>query len=296
MADANSTTNPSGPNTCRAAAVTMAYNESVMLPIWRHYYSGQVGEDNLFILDDGSTDGSTDGIPNVIRLPRSEMDETRRAAVVSNFCAALLMRYDAVICTDCDELVVADPRKYEGLPDYVARRTFDYATCIGLNVLHILTQEPPLKPSAPILRQRGYAMYRSSSCKPSVTRVPLAWSPGFHSCDRPPAPDPDLFLFHLARMDFGLASKRHAILSDIPWSAAAIAQNHGAHWRYDTERFVREGFLDHLHALKNGLRPFDFTEETTELWYRTTKTSTGYSIPMDIMRLVEIPEAMRDAF
>ena len=62
MADANSTTNPSGPNTCRGAAVTFVYNESFNLPLWRRHYGAQLGTENLFIVDDGSDDGSTDGI------------------------------------------------------------------------------------------------------------------------------------------------------------------------------------------------------------------------------------------
>jgi hypothetical protein len=55
----------------RIAAVTMAYNEAVFLPVWRRHYGAAVGEHNLFVLDHGSNDGSTDrlGAVNRVRVP-----------------------------------------------------------------------------------------------------------------------------------------------------------------------------------------------------------------------------------
>ncbi len=52
--------------------VTMAYNEATMLPLWLRHYERQVGAENCYVLDHGSSDGSTVGInANLIRLPRT---------------------------------------------------------------------------------------------------------------------------------------------------------------------------------------------------------------------------------
>ncbi|MBV8156265.1 MAG: hypothetical protein JO278_01335, partial [Dyella sp.] len=63
----------------KVAAFTMVYNESLNLPIWLRYYGSLLGRENLFVLDDGSDDRSTETLScNRIRLPRCDKDEVRR--------------------------------------------------------------------------------------------------------------------------------------------------------------------------------------------------------------------------
>jgi len=38
--------------------MTMVFNERIFLPIWLAHYGVQFGYENLFIIDDGSNDGS----------------------------------------------------------------------------------------------------------------------------------------------------------------------------------------------------------------------------------------------
>ena len=44
----------------RRAVVTMVHNESVFLPIWLRYYSRFFAPEDIYVLDNDSTDGSTD--------------------------------------------------------------------------------------------------------------------------------------------------------------------------------------------------------------------------------------------
>ena len=124
----------------RIAALTYVYNESVNLPVWRRYYGQQLGEHNLFLIDRGSDDGSTDSLGDVthIRLPRTPFDDTKKVMCLSSFQAGLLSHYDAVVCGDCDEIVVPDPEKYAGLSDYISRMEGEYATCAGVDIVHII--------------------------------------------------------------------------------------------------------------------------------------------------------------
>ena len=107
----------------RLAALTMVRDEQVMLPRWVRHYSRECGAENLFVVDDNSTDGSTDDLPcSVLRIPSwgDKHFESTRMRVVSNIAAALLEAYDAVLFADADEFLVADPEKYDGLRDLVA--------------------------------------------------------------------------------------------------------------------------------------------------------------------------------
>ena len=93
------------------AAVTMAYNEPVWAPAWARHYARQVGAEHCLVLDHGSDDGSTDGLPvPVRRLARSPLDDAWRVEQVAAVVQDLLGRDDAVIHTDADELLGGRPR------------------------------------------------------------------------------------------------------------------------------------------------------------------------------------------
>ena len=100
----------------RLAALTMAYNEPVWARVWAEFYGRQVGRRNCFLLDHGSDDGSTEGLGIAVeRLPRSPLDEAARAATIGARVEALLRDYDAVVHSDVDELVFADPAAHRDL-------------------------------------------------------------------------------------------------------------------------------------------------------------------------------------
>jgi FkbM family methyltransferase len=250
----------------RVAVFTMAYNESLFLPTWLRHYGEQFGRENLYVLDNGGTDGSTEnlGEVSVVRVPRPAVfDEERRAAFVSWFQASLLCYYDVVIFCDTDEFLVANPAKYAGLRDYVARRNQPVITAVGLDVVHVPEVEPPLDLSRPILEQRSFAQFNSFYCKPLVTRAPVRWAAGFHGCQMPPAIDPDLYLLHLKRMDLEWALVALNRVRSIAWSPSAVAQRQGEQFRLSDAQFTAQMFPPRdLAAISED---FDFTAELAQI-------------------------------
>jgi hypothetical protein len=283
----------------KAAALTFVFNESVNLPIWIKYYGSNFGEKNLFVVDRESTDGSTSNLGDVNRIviPRDAFDDRKKADFMSSLQNALVNYYDAVVCGDCDELVVPNLGTYANLADYVARMESDYATCIGLNVLHILNQEPPLDMSRPILSQRRFARFVTATCKTQLSRVPIRWLPGLHCLNRRPKFDSDLFMFHTKTMDYGIASARQSINKETVWSEHSLAQNFGAHHRYEFKQFVQESFFDPINVINQGkVQPFDFSEEIARLDAEMVEKDSFFWFPMNINRWVELPTNLRTAF
>jgi hypothetical protein len=176
-----------------------------MLPRWLRYYGEQVGTDNLVVLDDNSSDGSTSGLPcTVHRLPAPLKASWRevRNSLVNGMARALLAAYDVVIFTDVDEFLVPDPARFKGLVDFVtARGDKEILAPVAVNVLHNPHLEPELDPAVPVLRQRQFVKFAPEMCKPLVKRVPAAWSPGFHGTAAPFEVDRELLMLHLKYYD-----------------------------------------------------------------------------------------------
>lgn len=280
----------------RLAILTMVYNEADNLPIWLAHYRRMAPHAALFVLDHGSTDGSTASLADATRipLPRTAMDEWARCRCVRSQTSALLQYYDVAIYSDCDELIAPDPAVSPDLEVHLAARRYDLAAPIGLNVQHIVSHEPKLEPGRKLLAQRRFAAFRSDMCKPLVTRVRVLWKPGFHGCDRKPVIDPDLYLFHIKAIDRDRALARQHELQQVVWTQQAVEARHGAHHRFDDQQFLRQFFLDpaNVFGKQGGPAPFEFTDELARL-----RPPEGAVIaPPFNGPIVEIPERFRNLF
>ena len=202
----------------KLAALTMVYNESMMLPIWARHYARQVGADHCYVIDHGSTEPVL-VLPgmNILRLPRSPHDDTRRARFMSKLSNSLLEYYDWIIYTDVDELVIADPQKYNFLPNFCESLKSSVVSAIGFDVQHVPFLEPSLRLDQPIGQQRGWARFTSAMCKPVLTCQPLDWTAGFHSSNHVPTFS-ELYLFHLHWADHEIGLYRLSKTRTMPWA------------------------------------------------------------------------------
>ncbi|MDN5892755.1 MAG: glycosyltransferase family 2 protein [Nocardioides sp.] len=187
------------------AVITMVRDEATALPRWIAHYSAQVGMENLVVLDDNSSDGSTDDLPCTVHrlpaLPGRKGYETARMGLLSGIASGLLAVYDWVVMVDADEFLVADPASYSSVPELLARRAGGAIAPMALNVVHHTESEKPLDPDLPLLDQRHYATFVPLMCKPSVKRVAAPWRHASHGIAAPFAVDSELFMLHLKFAD-----------------------------------------------------------------------------------------------
>ena len=213
----------------RVAVLTVVRDEPVMLPRWVEHYSRQAGgAEHLIVVDDGTSDGSTDGLPcPVIRIPplKRKSFDSSRLRLVSGIAAGLLESYDAVAFTDADEFLVADPTRYATLVDLVADRPDAQAIgAVALNVIHDARTEPPLDPARPILSQRRLAKFIPHMCKPAIKTVTAPWAAASHGIRAPYVVDPDVYMFHAKFADrdaLFASSERRRQLNRAPMSSWA---------------------------------------------------------------------------
>lgn len=218
----------------RTAVFTTTWNEAMRLPRWISHYGMAVGSENLWVIDDGSDDGSTErlGAVNVVRRLRERYDERARTALVNNFATDLLSRYDTVVYADVDELLV--PVDGSAFGDWLERPHPAVVTAIGMDVMEVPGIDEPLDPMLPLLAQRRHARLNPTYCKPLVARVPILWRPGMHFSDAETAFD-GLLLLHTryAHRAAGLAR-----LVQLRTVEIADSEVFATHWRVQDEAFT----------------------------------------------------------
>lgn len=216
----------SGP---RIAALTVVRDEAAMLPRWVAHYGAQFGEDALVVVDDRSTDGSTDDLPcRVVRhggFPDGQF-ERARMQLVSRLAEELLADHDAVLFSDADEFLVTDPDVYDGLQDAVARRPeVGVLAGVGFNVVHHVGVEGPLRAGEPVLGQRRFGKVATKLCKPALKRVPAPWVRASHGIRAPYAVDPGLLMVHLKFADQDLLRRTSELRNAVHASTGLTEQS-----------------------------------------------------------------------
>jgi len=277
---------------------TMVYNEGLRLKRWIDYYGRQLGLDSLLIIDHGSTDGSTEKM-NVGRLllPRSEFDDIQRAEFISDLSKSLLRYYDVMIYIDCDEIIVADPSRYESLRAYLELAQSKSIRPIGFDVFHVRHCEPALAVDRPIFQQRRHCWFRSTLCKPAIAFKPVRWVPGFHHCSEMSFIDTELYLFHLKQVDYEYALKRMELTRNLEWSERSISGGMGAHQRLSDQDMTRLQFETPESILNSqGVKSFSsekFELEVAGLKEKLTLIHGIYRCTPYSGAVYEIPERMR---
>lgn len=229
----------------RRAIITMVHNEPVVLPIWLRYYSRFFASEDIYVLDNDTTDGSTDRDGFVrIPAPHGAMDDGWRLRTFADLQRELLDRYDVVVVTDVDEIIAPMP-DWGTLGEYLDVFAEEWVNCLGYELIHLRDREPPLHLDRGILEQRRHWYPNDGYDKAAVGTVPMTWRPGFHGReDFAFKPDPDLRLIHLHRMDYDICLARHRIYRQRPWVQHEVRKNWGAQNRVTEEPEFERWFYE----------------------------------------------------
>ncbi len=214
----------------RRAIVTMVHNEPVFLPIWLRYYSRFFAPDDIYVLDNDTTDGSSDRT-GFVRIPATHdtVDHTWMVHRIEQLQHELLQRYELVVVTDVDEIIAPVPT-LGTLGTYLDQFDEEWVNCLGYELLHQPDREPPLDPDRPIFQQRHWWFHNGAYDKAAVATAPMRWRPGFHGrADFQYRLEPDLRLIHLHRMDYRLCIERHRVRDRKPWATADAEQRWAVH-------------------------------------------------------------------
>ena len=116
---------------------TFARNESIRLPIWLNHYRQFITDEDIYVIDQNTTDGSTSNLTcNVISEPHEGVfDHAWLRQMLTRNLKELLKKYHIVILTECDELMVT--HNNENLKDYLIKTYKQYPLKNGSTPLHL---------------------------------------------------------------------------------------------------------------------------------------------------------------
>ena len=230
----------------RVFVITTVFNEIFFLPRWMEYYGKQIGPENLFIIDHGSSDLCTAncGRANVIRVPRSKFNDVAKSQALSGLHASLLSYYDGGMVVDTDEFLVADPRKHESLSAFFETIAPQSLCPIGLELLHIPEADGPFRPHLSILSQRRTVFFSTAMCKHSYSAIPTRFGGGLHSSNNAPQFNQDFYLIHAKNFDVDWRAGRERTTRSWDWSDNSF----GAHARISD--------VDSQHSLDSLIRRY----------------------------------------
>lgn len=196
----------------KKAVFTVWFNDLVILDVWLKYYSKHF--DKLVVINDQTKDIYLPEIEkrkkqyNLEFIRGEEMMNVERANnKIEQVQSELLKDYEWVLFTNCDEIVVPDP-KYT-FDRLIEEKNQDYISCEAYEVIEV--GESPIDFTQALLKQRTYWLKNPSMNKTLLSRIPLKWREGQHSLlgteaeDSKEIADTGLYLIHLRH--FNLSSE-----------------------------------------------------------------------------------------
>lgn len=231
------------------AVFTIVKNESYFLPKWIKHYKRFLENENIYILDHQSNDGSTDGLDvNVIRvINEMAFDHQWLVDTVQNFQKRLLDEYECVIFAESDEMIYSSEMDLDKMVDEFLKSDRLSLRCKGFEIIQDLEKETPLDSEESIMSKRSFWFPFPMYNKTLVSRVPLKWQWGFHTCmtEDEESYAYGLTLCHLHRADFELMLKRHEERAK-KWNLKDDGPYAGSQHRIGD----REGVLEYFNSIK----------------------------------------------
>lgn len=202
----------------RICALTMVRNDEFYLRKWVEYYGRELGRENLYVYFDGTDQGVPSWCEGVNVMVREKVvgkvarADKGRIEFLSGVAAGLFEKYDLVIGTDADEILVVDPALGVSLREFLSSQHIASSLSgLGVDVGQHTGLEGPIREDEPFLSQRHYGRLSSRYTKANVLARPLRWGSGFHRVKGHNFHiAKGLYLFHFGYFDLGRIEARFA--------------------------------------------------------------------------------------
>ena len=273
-------------------AITDTMTPGFYFDLWYRYYSEQIGAENLHVLYLGSDVEAMKkyNLGSLINLPNVAYDNDQRAKFNSGIASSFCNYYENVIFCDTDEFVIPNPHKYDGIIDFCSKSSGDYFTAIGMDVFQMPSEKSLMFSDKMLGVQRKYGQFNSPMCKTVLTRQPITWTKGFHSCSYYPNFG-ELYLFHLKRADLEIRIAWSAFAKGVSFASDANAKYHSREADAIREDYAKVSRLPRITGPESLFdRGATYAEQVRQsVSFRPESQTFGVPAHMYDKAIVEIP-------
>jgi len=213
----------------KSAIFTVQHDEDFFLPLWLKYYLKNFEPEDIYIVAHNCTE-ITEGIlqdaiskgVNVENVRTEEIfNHDWLNSVVHAKQRQLLGKYEYVVFADCDEFIVPETGT---LKNFISSAQAPVYRCVGYSPINgKMFREPVMD-------------------KTLITTFPLTYSHGYHTASLHIDPSPDLYMFHLHRVDYDEAFTRSQRLATEKWDNFAVQHRLSFHNKINDEKEFNEWF------------------------------------------------------
>ena len=228
----------------KCAVFTIVRDEAVILPVWLRYYSQYFSIEDMYVLDNDSKDGSTNNITQAnVRIVHNEkyFDHAWLLKTVQDFQRQLFSEgYEYVLFTEADEIILINPDNGHDLGAFIKNADKPTYRCTGFEIWQNTAFERPIDWTVNVMNQRRFWRGSPGFSKPLLSKVPLTWGAGFHTCDNMPEPDPNLILCHLHWADMKTTLAKHEYKRKQDFEKNGLEQGLGFHHRWSEDKLIAD--------------------------------------------------------
>jgi len=243
----------------KAAAFTIVRDEPFWLRVWCNYHCSCFPQEDVYVLDNNTEDDSVAEAKrmwpgmNVVNVQHTkEFDSLWLKATVEQQQRSLLRSYEAVLFSEADEFLIADPSTYSSIYSYclafvdgqLPNPERPNRRAKGWGIVHQIDTEPPVDRTKPLLADRNSMWGLPDYNKTLITRVPITYSKGFHLTYSPSnirevnkPVEPELSMLHAWHIDLDVFCERYEARAKKFGNKVGVWQGH--HDRKVNEQLFR---------------------------------------------------------
>jgi hypothetical protein len=205
----------------KACILTVARAEYDFAPIWYSYYSRFFDSEDMYCLINKEGDTSFEGFDINVEYKETNLKVGLHQALINNTTQKikqLFEKYEWVIFTETDEIIIPNPQIYKNFADIFNSETNQ--RCCGYNLIQG-ELESAYNREHSILSQRKFWKRMTGFDKTLILNQPVKYDLGYHTCTPTTSSNKDISLIHLHYFDRDIMLNKLSRTREFDWGNEA---------------------------------------------------------------------------
>lgn len=205
--------------------ITYANSSEAWFPYFYDHYYRRLDIKDIFVITTDSFGFEDFDLKGLFKLDDFSFDDRARARLASGIINGLHAYYEWVLACDVDEIITGniDPEKFIWI---LKNSALGCIRTLGIDVI-ATKNDLNFDMSRAVSDQRTFGLLNPSLSKPHLSKMPIEYSPGFHSCNIKPhlwKDGPRLLTLHLKWACPAIRAQLLGVIERVEYSNKSIAE------------------------------------------------------------------------